>query len=442
MNLDAAALWFAIKSEADYAKVKAAGINDAMLVGAGKAAWTFVDQYRKEHSVFPPASLIQEQTNLKVTPVEEGVTIDFISSKLRDRMIFNLMDDEVGKTLKFMGAGNQDEAVKTILGLADAIRRQQAGGAKIYTLGEVVPAVWDLYQMTKSGTIGVPFPWPTMNAMTMGMWGGTLTFFVARPGTGKTFCLINICCFDYFNAGKKVLVVSPEMGRVELAERIVVMRGKFNYSDVVSGQLGTLAEKKYQQDIEAMRVVDGFYILDDEERLNPSAIEDAIEIVKPDLVAIDSIYMLMVEQGKIKSGPGSKGGKGERVMATVDWMRRSSRRTNIPWLGMSQLSRTGRMKGNAKEIIKKGTGTGGIEDTVAWSDQLLQDAHDLFAMYQDEDMKLDKQMIIVPLKMRRQASQRHVFLRWDLEEMDFSEIGSKEVSSKEFEDKDYDDCIY
>jgi replicative DNA helicase len=288
--------------------------------------------------------------------------------------------------------------------------------------------VLEQYERTERGEIGIPFPWPTMTAMTMGLWPGTLTFFVARPGVGKTWTAVIMALFAWA-AGKKVLIVSPELNRVELGERFVAKYGAYSYSDMVTAKLGLMGKAALKRTVdELVQKGDNLFILDDEEHIGPESIEQAIETVEPDIILIDSLYMLRVEQGKIKGkGPGSKNSaasRSDRIVETVDWARGLSRRVQRPIVGISQLSRDAKMKKEAADSLKRGKGTGGLEDAVALSDALFQDAHNLFALFQDRDMRLDKQLVYVPLKVRRQAMISHVCVRWDMEKMDFSEIGS------------------
>jgi len=230
----------------------------------------------------------------------------------------------------------------------------------------------------------------------------------------------------------KVLIVSPELGRVELGERCVAKYGGFSYKDMVSAELGVFAEPKFYQVIEELKANgEGLYILDDEDRLQPDYIEQAVEAVQPDIVIIDSLYMLRVERGKVKSGAGSKGDRMERVVETINWMRGLSRKKRsfapegLPVVGIHQLSRDGKVRSDAAKSIKSGRGTGGLEDTVALSDALFWNAHNLFAMYQDQYMMQDHQLMYVPLKARRQTKVSSLVISWDLVTMDFKELGTK-----------------
>jgi replicative DNA helicase len=254
--------------------------------------------------------------------------------------------------------------------------------------------------------------------------------------------LINIADHAHFECGKRVLIVSPEMTRIELAERQVALRGKIDYGRLVAATLGNFAEPHLYKTIKGLEETgQNYFILDDEDRLGASYIEEAVDAVKPDLLGIDSLYMLKVAQGKIKGGPGSKGGRYDRILDTVDWMRGFCRRCDIPFIAISQLARAGEVKKSAKRSLKKGHGTGGLENALAMTDTLFWDFHNLFAMYQDEDMKHDKQMLYVPLKARRRAKISSIVTRWDLEEMDFSEIGTK-VESSGYKDEGYGEVLY
>ncbi len=234
----------------------------------------------------------------------------------------------------------------------------------------------------------------------------------------------------------KVLIISPEMNRTELAERMVAKHGGLSYGDLVAGTLGMMGEPALEETITKLEEIgENLYILDDEDRLQPEYIEAAIDALKPKLVVFDAVYLMRVDEGKVKKGPGSKGGRYDRIHETVDWMRRLSRRKNIPILGISQLSREGKVKKGARHSVKQGKGTGGLEDALAFTDTLLMDVHNLFAVWQDPDMRLDKQLMFVPLKVRRRARSSHVVINWDMEQMNFDQIGTKIDSSPDDDDE-------
>lgn len=446
MNLDAATLWTATRSDGHLKKLRDRGITKKMLNGEpAQAAWDFIAEYYEKHGTVPSAGIVAEQTGAQVAaPAEEDkVAEGFLIDMLYERAEFRALNYGMSKAEKALENGDQKEAVGEVIRLADHLRQKRADQLHIHSLGDVAPEVLDLYERVKRGETGIPFPWQTMTEMTLGMWPGTLTFFVARPGVGKTWTAVILALHAWKEAKKRVLIVSPEMGRVELGERMVSKYGSFAYKDMVSATLGDFGERRLREVVKELQEAgDGLFILDNEEKLEPSYIEQAIESVQPEFVVFDSLYMLKVWKGKVKSGPGSRGDRHERVNDTIDWMRGLSRRSwsfapdGLPCVGIHQLSREGKVKKEAARSLKAGRGTGGLEDAVALSDALFWNAHNLFAMYQDQYMRQDKQLLYAPLKARRQAKMCSLVIKWDMESMEFDEIGTRVVEQDEFSDDD------
>ena len=445
MDLDAAAIWLATRSEAALKEAREAGLAEDLFQATGKVAWKFIDTYRLEYGQLPSPGIISENSGLTVRPIAEddAPPLDYLLDQMHDRAIWRALRYGGDKFLERMEEADAPGATEEVCKLADHLRERRGRKAKVLELRDIVGLVGEQYERTKRGEIGVPFPWPTMTDMTLGMWPGTLTFFVARPGVGKTWTAINICWHAWEIEKKRVLIVSPEMGKTELAERVVSRHGQLSYGDVISATLGSMGgEKQLYATIDQLKESEGFFVLEDERMMNPTAIEEAIEATNPDIVAIDSMYMLRVEQGQVKSGPGSKGGRYDRILGAVDWLRSLCRRTQKPFLGISQLSRDAKMKKGAAERLKRGVGTGGLEDAIAMSDTLFMDAHNLFAMFQDDDMKLDKQMMYVPLKLRRQTKRSSLVTKWDMTSMEFDEIGTRVEGGENFNDDGYNDVSF
>jgi hypothetical protein len=435
VDIDASTIWLATRSEESLKQARELGITASLLLGNAKTAWNFIDEYQAQHGAIPSADIIVANSGCPLHPPEEEerVQLTYLVERLFYRAQFRALQYGLGKAVEELENGNQEESVQEVLRLSDYLRSGRMSQLHIHRLSEVVPEVLDLYERVKRGDTGVPFPWQTMTNVTLGMWPGTVTFFVARPWMGKTWTGV-ILALHAWEKGLKVLFVTPEMSRVELAERMVAKYGQFAYRDIVGGTLGSFVEKGFRQSIEELREKGrGIAILDDEEKLTPDGIEQAIDAFGPHLTVIDSIYMLKVILGRIKKGPGSRGDRRERIIDTVEWIRGLSRRKKMPMVGISQLARTGNIKKEAVKSVKAGRGTGGLEDTVAISDEVYWAAHNLFAMFQDEYMKQDGQLMYVPLKARRMANLSSLVVKWDLQTMDFSEIGTR-VSVDDFSD--------
>jgi replicative DNA helicase len=257
-----------------------------------------------------------------------------------------------------------------------------------------------------------------MTDLTMGLWPATATYFVARPGVGKTQ-VATLIARDTWRSGKRVLIISPEMSKSEIAERFFVVQAGVSAGDIVRGRLSSFAEDKLFGMIKDLEGNDGVYVIDSTDDLTPNGMDIAIAAVKPDLVAVDSIYMLRF-----------KGDKMERTMRAVDWIRQAAKRHNVPFVAFHQLSR------QATKDKKQG---GGYDTSaIALSDQLLWDAHAVFIMEQDTDMKADRRLKFHVGKLRRGSHDGEpIEVHWDFDGMRFEEI-AKDGDDKDFKDGDYD----
>lgn len=270
------------------------------------------------------------------------------------------------------------------------------------------------YKLSASGYRGIPFPWPTIDNMTAGMWPKTTTVFVARPATGKTFIAV-ICGRHAWLQNKRVLIISPEMSKVDIAERFFVTHAKVPYHDVIMGKLPTFREHGFYSSIESLSDATGIWIMDASDDLTPSNMDAKIRACNPDLVAIDSIYRIKV-----------KGDRKERASLALEWIAESSEKNGYAAVCFAQQNR------GAEVSEKKGGGS--RLGTIALTDDIAQDAQTIFAIEQSKDEKADRILKIRPLKVRRgQYKNPVVKLNWDFDGMNFDEIDSDDDESDEFE---------
>lgn len=440
MDYDKAIIWLASRDQRALKEAKEAGVHEDLLVGGAKRAWKFVSKYASDNGVLPPLALVVENTGFDAPPVDDGVTIRYVAEKLFERKQFYIVQEHLTETSQLLDRGEQRAAVERCLEDTDKLKRLRASGLRVHTLADTARGVQESYRAVAGGARGVEMPWESINRVNLGLHPGTLTFLVARPSIGKTWMCVICASYAWAHGGKRVLVVSPEMDRVELCERVIAYHGQFNYSSVISGTLGAFAEPKFDAEIDRLcdpvrSFSDRFFILDDEGMMSPEAIEDAGEAVDPDIVCVDSTYMLKASEGKYFRGQDKK----ERVDAVAEWLRSYARRKKIPVMAISQLSRDAKkIKRKSQKKIKEGVSTGGLEDTLAFTDVIFQHSHNVFALMRDEDMVLNKQMAIVVLKVRRPVTMtRTVMINWDLENMNFSEIGAE--TGEQFEDHGYED---
>lgn len=317
----------------------------------------------------------------------------------------------VAKGFSQNGTEGMTEAIELVVESSHKLARTRMPDSLLH-MGD---GVLDAYRKVASGYQGVPLMWPSLNKMTAGMWPGTVTLFVARPNIGKTFLAV-IAALHAWKQGYKVLIVSPEMSKDEIAERFFVIFANVSYRDVVAGKLSDYAMPQLEETIEQAKSMENLWIMDSSDDISPKGIDAAIRACQPQLVAVDSIYGLKI-----------KGDRRERILGALDWMNNSCKQLNYSALALAQLNRVAE--------LSERKGGGARLGTIALADELSQDTHSIYSLEQTKDDRADKFLHVRPLKLRR--GQRwgidKVKFDWDFDLMKYDEVPGEE---EEFSDED------
>lgn len=397
-------------------KVMAVDVDASFLVDeAALGAFNFIHLHITETGKVPARAVVAERFPALQTPdaARDQVAVEWVVRELRKRKTFALvqrgLSDAVGE-LKVQSPEAALEVVDRMIRDVEAVRQK----IKVHDIQQIGDKLIQLYEDIKSGKMGVEFPWRSLNLMTRGMWPETVTFFAARPGTGKTFVVI-ICARHGHLNGHRVLIVSPEMNSLEMGERFFAIEGGVAYSDVISGSLGQVAgpdgisaEQRYVTAINSqIGPGPGPWIVDDEDRLTAPALEATIAALQPDLLAVDAAYLLRI----------GKGSRYERIIEIVEWLRYVAKKFHMAVAATSQLTKEAEKKGVVGQL------TVALTDTINW------DAHNLFALKQTPEMREDNKLAIHPVKVRRLArayGKNAVDINWDMERMDFDEVEERD----------------
>ncbi len=418
MQLDCALLHAMLRDDELVAKLPNLEVdaNDFKSPQHGRA-YKFICQHFRDYHALPTASIVKEVCNVDIG--DSDVAPQFALAEFLKRKLFGRVSAGVQTVEKSLRANDPEAAYALMRGLVDTIR---PGSAMVTP--RAVPSlghkVIELYDKVKSGYQGIPFVWPGINDTTMGMWPKTTNYFVARSGVGKTW-VVWLQARHAWKAGYRVLGISPEMTEEECTERFFLIESGVSAHNVLKGTLSDFEYKRLKDSIEERKKDEGLYIIDMDDDLSFEGIESAIRNVKPQLVCVDSLYML-----------GHGRDRTERTIRTTDWLRKVSKKYGekygTAFVGFHQLSR-------AAVQSKKAGGVGYEDAAVALTDQIFWDAHSLWIMEQDADMRADKRIRFHCRKIRRGIwRSKPVDTYWDFDRMKFDEIESED---DEFVDKEF-----
>lgn len=393
-------------------KAMSVSVDGSFLVDEGaRQAYDFVRSHITQTGKVPSRALMQTKfpTLGDENEARDSLAIEWVSEELRKRKVYSVVHRGLMDATAELKGGSPaavlsvvDEMVQNVHAVSQHVT--------VHDLQRIGAQLQGLYDEIKAGRMGIEFPWRSLNLMTRGMWPETVTFFAARPGTGKTFLAIIVARQAHLD-GHKVLIISPEMNALEVGERFFSIEAGVPYSDVISGRLsqirdvdGLSAEERYEKALTArIGPQGGPYIVDDEDRLTEGALEATIAAIQPDLVVVDAAYLLRI----------GKGSRYERIITVVEWLRHASKQFHVPVLATSQLTKEAEKKGAIGQI------TVALTDTINW------DAHNLFALKQTQEMREDGKLSIHPVKVRRLAKafgRSEITVNWDMDRMDFEEV--------------------
>ena len=247
-----------------------------------------------------------------------------------------------------------------------------------------------------------------LDYMMKGLAPATLTTLIANTGTGKTWFLV-LLAVNASLAGFRVSLFVTEMNTDQMQDRLDAMlfgklMGEMSYADFKSGKLSQEQEDKYFKMIdEKIPKLEPIFL---SQATGVTSVASEIEQRKPDLVLIDGVY-LMEDERKSDSD-------WLRVTHITRDLKLLSKRANIPILTNSQAD---------KNTSKK---TGPALGDISYAQAIAQDSDNILALFRDEVMIEDREMMIRILK-QREGSLGKVVQNWDFTTMNFSGIYAEET---------------
>lgn len=235
------------------------------------------------------------------------------------------------------------------------------------TLAEIMPRVMEqVEEIAFNGrSFGIPTGFIDLDRRLSGMARGDLIVIAARPSMGKTVLGVDIA-LNVAEAGGRVLVVSLEMSKDQIAMRMLSNRSSIDGYSIKAGNLNDYSWPKVKQ---ARATLDRFDLtIIDDSALSITEIRGMAKsqhMQKPlDLVVVD--YMqLSTAQAQSREREISEISSGMKAMA---------KDLNIPVIALSQLNRSLESRDDKRPRLSDLRESGSIE----------QDADVVIFIYRDE----------------------------------------------------------
>lgn len=397
------------------------------LADDGQEAWKYVVEHWKQYGELPVPDIVAIKVGCDLTAQSES-TYEFFLDEIFKRRTSHLCHEACRKVTDKLDERDPLAAAEALAEIHHKIQDEHLSVKKVESLLSLGKDVIKAYDAAKAGVRGIPTPWPSMDDQTLGWWPEDLVLFVGRLGVGKTWVTL-IVLHEAWKNDRRVLLVSTEMNKLNLAMRFFALNLRMPYDDIRRGRLGEFVEEKFYAGVNELIAEEGLDIVSGDFDYTIDNIEAAVDRHKPDILGIDGPYLIKNE-GKDRH---------ERVSNTFDDFKRIGRKhqnVTIANLQFNRSAKTGQGNTIAAENI-------GITDVAGWNSDVV------YGLLQTEDMKNDWEMGVKALKIR-EGKPDEFKIHWNHKDMDFSEIvaddgdgdGDSGSSSSKLPDDDYDDVPF
>lgn len=363
-------------------------IKEAWLPEEERPLFRFVRNHLNRHGRLPTQEALQA-ARLEM-PAARRITEppSYYAERIRTRYSFEQVNSRNEAYVEAMGLRNMVEVSRILREMLSQIGSVATEEAYV-SLSTVVQEVQEdfLAAQLSPGLRGFTMGWPTLDALTLGLQPGDIFFFSGRPGLGKSWCMIEVA-YNLWLAGVPVLLVTMEMGRVQLVRRFVGRHSRINPNLIRAGELSTMSEAHLNRCCEELRDGGGnFWIMQGDFSKEIEGVERLVEELDPAVILIDAYY-LMSSEGQ---STGRYITQWESLRKITSVFKKMLIRMNKAGVASVQLNR------NVDSDSSKANP--GTED-IAGGDAIPQDASGLAALIKGKAPHEDNQRQIILFKNR------------------------------------------
>lgn len=237
-------------------------------------------------------------------------------------------------------------------------------------MGEVIRKQMEVNRQLKPGEFsGLRTGFSDVDALLRGMKGGDMVVIAARPSMGKTAFMQNIAD-NIARAGGKPLIVSAEMPKEQIGNRVIAAEGVVNGGMMMSGLLTPQHWEQAEQNLTRSGLLDARYWIDDQSTTVPQIRAKAMRLHRTH--GLSAILIDYLQQ--LNAGGRYRGNKVQEVGELSKDIKRLAKELHIPVIVLSQLSRSVEQREDKRPMLSDLRESGAIE----------QDADMVVFLYRDD----------------------------------------------------------
>lgn len=382
-----------------------AGLKPDHLTGEWSDIWQWVIEYNRTHGTTPSERVFMQQYggitlyDAKDEPFSQ--LLDEIFDGYKKRCLFDtltpgiaaLNDNDVSKALEILSSGIQKASVESSrLRDVDIIQNWENRLAR-----------YEEMRATPNALRGIPTGFYGLDRITNGLRPQQFIVFAGEPKRGKSLFALIIANSAHIY-GKRPLFVSFEMSIEEQEARYDALISKVPYGRILAGDLTVSDMKKITLALSRRKHMQPFVFSEDTASLTTvTALGGKIQEYQPDLLVVDGVYLMDDEEGEPKGSP-------QALTNITRALKRLAQRFDIPVVATTQVLS---WKLNNKKTRAV------TADAIGYTSSFAQDADLILGVERNPD--IDNQAII-RVVLARSSPTGEVHIKWDWTTMEFEEI--------------------
>lgn len=393
-----------------------AGLKPIHMSGEWSKVWSWVLEFNREHGAVPTERVFRQEfgdidlEDAQSEPFTRLLEEIFTNYKKRTLM------DTLSQAIPELNNGNLDEALSTLTsGLQKtAVESARLRDVDIIQNWENRLNRYDEMRATPNALRGIPTGFYGLDRITHGLRPQQFIVFVGEPKRGKSLFALIVANSAHIY-GKRPLFVSFEMSIEEQEARYDSLISRVPYTRILSGDLTDADMKKIRIALSLRKNMQPFVFSEDTASLTTvSALASKVQEYQPDLLVVDGVYLMDDEEGEPKGSP-------QALTNITRSLKRLAQRFDIPVVATTQVLS---WKLNNKKTRAV------TADAIGYSSSFAQDADLVLGVERNPDM--DDQAII-RVVIARSAPTGEVHVKWDWSTMEFEEVNGDDDHNPSFD---------
>lgn len=342
MNYDLSLVAYVLEAR-DLSLALKAGVRPKMLSEEAQVYWDIIlDHYNQFHEV--PTVDFFEGICPSYTHVPPVDSVDAVLHEVKTRYLHTELNEQL-KRIAEANAADPWAAKAAMLQAAETLNLEMKRTHHDLIAGEDAEQVMRHLEVLQrsGGLLGIPWPWDYLNENTLGLVPGNFIYLYGREKSRKTFLLLMMALF-WESLGHRVLIISREMSKEEIAWRLYPMRAGLPYPDMTKGNLSTEGMYTLKQAMDDLYIHKNIIVTEDGGGI--AGLRAKIEETEPTIVIID--YMKAIADDEMGDKMNVKDDK--YVARVADKVKEIAKNPNrkIPIIACGHANREGeKLKGKS-----------------------------------------------------------------------------------------------